>query len=298
MNQEIVIKKEEEMEQRSLMTISKMTSKEVVSQINLIQQVMKDAMKKNVHYGIIPGTNNLTLYKSGAEKLMLTFRLTAEYEIISETEMRDIYSYKVKCRLRHIATGKFVGDGIGACNSHERKYKTRAVPAKKATEQEKNEAIRFEKRTRQYEEYQVCIVPQEPEDLQNTLLKMACKRALVAAILNATAASDIFTQNVENIPQTMQSGTTVAKQDLAPKKKETEQNGESFPVAESEQQGVPETISTPQIKRIFAIAKGNGFDETQIKNVYTRYGYEHSKDILKKDYEVIMAEFQEPGATG
>jgi hypothetical protein len=37
--------------------------------------------------------------------------------------------------------------------------------------------------------------------MDNTIMKMACKRALVAATLNATAASDIFTQDVEDMPQ-------------------------------------------------------------------------------------------------
>src|SRR5207244_3788998 len=35
-------------------------------------------------------------------------------------------------------------------------------------------------------------------DTYNTVLKMACKRALVAAVLNGTAASDIFTQDLDD----------------------------------------------------------------------------------------------------
>ena len=38
-------------------------------------------------------------------------------------------------------------------------------------------------------------------DQYNTVLKMANKRSLVAAVLNATAASDIFTQDIEDMPQ-------------------------------------------------------------------------------------------------
>ena len=38
-------------------------------------------------------------------------------------------------------------------------------------------------------------------DTYNTVLKMACKRALVHATINATAASDIFTQDLEDLPQ-------------------------------------------------------------------------------------------------
>ena len=38
-------------------------------------------------------------------------------------------------------------------------------------------------------------------DQYNTVLKMANKRSLVAAVLNSTAASDIFTQDIEDMPQ-------------------------------------------------------------------------------------------------
>jgi hypothetical protein len=37
-------------------------------------------------------------------------------------------------------------------------------------------------------------------DQWNTVIKMACKRALVAGALNATGASDVFTQDVEDQP--------------------------------------------------------------------------------------------------
>ena len=36
-------------------------------------------------------------------------------------------------------------------------------------------------------------------DTYNTVLKMACKRALVAAVLNTLAVSDLFTQDVEDL---------------------------------------------------------------------------------------------------
>jgi hypothetical protein len=38
-------------------------------------------------------------------------------------------------------------------------------------------------------------------DTYNTVLKMADKRALIAAVLNGTAASDVFTQDVEDQPR-------------------------------------------------------------------------------------------------
>jgi hypothetical protein len=61
-----------------------------------------------------------------------------------------------------------------------------------------------------------------PADYYNTVLKMAKKRAHVDAILTATAASDIFTQDVEDMPEVIPGadGTqaTQASQKKAPLK--------------------------------------------------------------------------------
>jgi hypothetical protein len=50
----------------------------------------------------------------------------------------------------------------------------------------------------------------EPADLANTILKMAKKRALIDAVLTATAASDIFTQDIEDLPPEYQAGEAPA----------------------------------------------------------------------------------------
>ncbi len=39
-----------------------------------------------------------------------------------------------------------------------------------------------------------------PADVYNTALKIATKRAFVHAVLNTTAASDMFTQDIEDLP--------------------------------------------------------------------------------------------------
>jgi len=59
---------------------------DVKTQVNLIQNLMKDVMKENEHYGLIPGCNKPSLWKSGAEKILFTFRLTPDYEEINVTE--------------------------------------------------------------------------------------------------------------------------------------------------------------------------------------------------------------------
>ncbi|TBR16980.1 hypothetical protein EPO66_03630 [bacterium] len=178
-----------------------LTATEVRKQVNLIQEVMHNVMTEGEHYGKVPGCDKPSLLKPGAEKLMMTFRLAAEYdELLGSTEGDSFICYKINCKLTHIPTGQIIGNGRGVCNSKEKKYRNRSVYLNKATEEEKKIG-KEETRTGKTGEYKVLVVPQDPWDVQNTIYKMACKRALVAAILNATAASDIFTQDIEDIDE-------------------------------------------------------------------------------------------------
>jgi hypothetical protein len=185
---------------------SPLTAIDIRKQVNLIQSVMKEVMRENEHYGKVPGCGNKpTLLKSGAEKIAMTFKLGSEFEELpGSIESDSLVCYKINCKLFHIPTGNLVGNGRGACNSKEKKYSTRSVYANKANDEEKAIGKLETRVTNDNKKYEVYIVPQNPWDVQNTIYKMACKRAMVAAILNATAASDIFTQDIEDLPEEMQ----------------------------------------------------------------------------------------------
>jgi hypothetical protein len=198
--------------EKELMTVTSrepsLTAVEVRKQVNLIQEVMSAVMvgptKENpsgVHYGIIPGCKLPSLYKAGAEKLAMTFRLGSDFEELSgSTESDSFICYKINCKLFYIPTGNVVGNGRGVCNSKEKKYRARMVYANKATAEEKSIG-KEEERHGDKGSCKVYIIPQNPWDVQNTIYKMACKRAMVAAIINATGASDIFSQDVEDLPE-------------------------------------------------------------------------------------------------
>lgn len=183
----------------------------LAAQVRLIQAVMSTLMKEGEHYGKIPGTEKPTLLKPGAEKLCLLFRLGPSYEIIREVRDRDFIAYTIECKLFHIPSSTLIASGIGSCNSRESKYRFRSqntgkeVP--KAYWDKKDPSLlggpQFSPRKKDgkwviYEQ----IENDNPWDLDNTIIKMACKRALVAAVLNATAASDIFTQDLEDFVET------------------------------------------------------------------------------------------------
>ena len=104
---------------------SAMSALGLEKQDQLIHEVMESVMKKDEHYGVIPGTQKPTLLKPGAEKLGMTFRLGVTYTVISAIRQERFISYTVRADLHHIPTGNYVGSGLGSCNSRETKYRWR-----------------------------------------------------------------------------------------------------------------------------------------------------------------------------
>lgn len=197
-----------------------LTVEDVSEQVQTIQRVLKEVMKEGEHYGKIPGCGNkLVLMKSGGEKLGSLFRLAPKYDIKEKELGGGHIKFRVTCSLVHISTGSFVGEGVGSCSTMESKYRYRK--AKRVCPACGKETII--KGKREYGGGWICwkskggcgakfddkapeIVGQKTgkvenpniADEENTVLKMAKKRAHVDAILTATAASDIFTQDLED----------------------------------------------------------------------------------------------------
>lgn len=110
-----------------------LTVRQMQEQVNLIQGVMKEVMKKDEHYGKIPGCGDKpTLLKPGAEKLMFTFQLVADPDVeiidLSHPEAIDGHrEYRVKTSLSS-RSGVFLGAGVGSCSTMEGKYRFRTGP--------------------------------------------------------------------------------------------------------------------------------------------------------------------------
>ena len=256
-----------------------MTAVDIRAQVNRIQEVMKTVMQEGQHFGKIPGAGDKpTLLKAGAEKLMMTFRLAPEVEV-EPLFLQDAIGYRVKVKLNTF-DGRFVGSGVGECSSLEEKYKWRAA----VCDEEFEATPVDQRRTKFSKKYgkvdKVKQVRTNPADQANTILKMAKKRALVDATLTCMAASDIFTQDIEDMdPETLGShGKT---------------NGSANPAKESgEKKEDPKTdefISDPQRKRLFAIARENGVSNDELKAHLSELGIESSNKLRKDQYEEFIA---------
>jgi hypothetical protein len=200
----------------------------------LIQEVMAAVMKDGEHYGIVPGTEKTdaegrvtgkkSLFKSGAEKLCFTFGLSNKLDIKLEPMPGGHREYTIICNLYDRA-GALRGQGVGSASTMESKYRYRgaagkpcpscgalaAKPSKKEygggyyCDQKAGGGCGWKTKAGTAEAKALDAVPNtrkenpDPADTYNTVLKMAKKRALVDAVLTATAASDCFAQDLEDL---------------------------------------------------------------------------------------------------
>lgn len=199
-----------------------------------LERVQRELMTAGEDYGVIPGTKKPTLLKPGAEKLCQIYRLVPLFtETLMEGDGERHPDLRVhsSCRL-HVETsdGPIVGEGIGAANSWEVKYRYRsdgggrACPAcahvgslRKSTYIDNKVGpeywychakaggcgMKFRRDDPAILEQAVSTGKAknpDPYDAENTLLKMARKRAQIDAVLRATATSGLFTQDVEDLP--------------------------------------------------------------------------------------------------
>ncbi len=200
----------------------------VVEQVKLIQHIMKDVMRKDEHYGAIPGVRvkegekpKMVLLKAGAEKLCFTFQLVPSFTINRTDHANGHREYEIICRLT-TRSGVLVAEGMGTCSTLEPKYRYRSAGRKcptcgaesiiKGREEYGGGWLCFAKKGGCGAKFQAgdkSIEGQEagkvenpdPAEQYNTVLKMGKKRAHVDATITACAASDIFTQDIEELPE-------------------------------------------------------------------------------------------------
>lgn len=269
-----------------------LTAVQVKAQVQLIQQVLAEVMIKDVHYGTIPGTPKPTLYKAGSEKILSTFRIAAVPKEIEDLSNYDEIRYRVKVYGVAMENENILfGVGIGECSSNEEKYKWR----KPVCDEEFNETPEDRKRTvwkkgfGDKPNYQQKQIRTNPSDVANTILKMAKKRGQIDMTLTATAASDVFDQDLEDLPEGIVG-------EVAEKKPPVKEPQKKTATAD------PNKISEAQKKRFYAIAKQTGYSDDEIKAHLLTLGIEHTADILKAQYDELCKwaenKDREPGSEG
>lgn len=141
---------------------------QTMQKISAFQAVVKNTLKEGHDYGVVPGTGSKpTLFKPGAEKILMLLSLSSEYELIEKVldYEKGFFAFTVKCMIYR--DGRKITEGMGHANTRERRYTSGKQ--------------------------------QDAYTLANTVLKMAKKRAQVDAVLTVASLSEIFTQDLEDL---------------------------------------------------------------------------------------------------
>jgi hypothetical protein len=205
-----------------------LTIESAVERYNAVTEFVSRVLRKDVDYGVIPGTDKRTLLKPGAEKLTTFFGLSTRFQLLERIEDwtgaahdgEPFFYYLYRCQL--LRGELLIAESDGSCNSREAKYRWREAqrmcPACglaaiiKGREEYGGGWLCFRKRGgcgAKYADGDEAIESQQtgrvfnPEiaDQVNTIQKMAQKRSLVGAVLIAVNASEFFTQDIEDMPQ-------------------------------------------------------------------------------------------------
>ena len=200
-----------------------------LNKIVRFQSIVKNTLKKDLDYGIIPRCNKPSLLKPGAEKITMLLGLQTKFEIVSQQSdvENGFFRYQIKCTL--LKNNEILTEGFGSANTKESKY-----------------------------------IKQNPFTIDNTILKMAKKRALVDAVLLVASLSEIFTQDIEDIDITTEKTTT----------EKTE-------------------VTEKQLKRLFALQKNAGVTEEQIKDyLLKKFKIDSRNKLNKLQYEKLCNDLE------
>jgi hypothetical protein len=274
-----------------------MSAEAIRDHVNAIQRVMQSVMKEGVHYGIVPGAKKKSLYKPGAETLCKTFHIAPSYRV-EDLSINDCFRLRVTCVGRHQGTEIVLGEGMGSASSNEEKYKWRRAVCDEEFDltPEARRRIKFGKSDRGV--YKVKQVRAEPDDIENTVLKMACKRAQIAMTLNVTAAGDIFAQDIEDLPEHLRetedevgAGDSGRQVEQPQSKSATAGNGAAARPADDKSKETP--ASDGQIKLIRRKAEAATITESEILK---EFGLEKLDGISTLTGNCILKFIEDPAA--
>jgi len=216
------------------------------------QNLVQTHLIEGKDYGTIPGTKKPTLYKAGAEKIVVLGKLRSTFDVLDETKdwQNEFFQFEIRWNLW--IGENIIVQGVGLCSSKEDKYRYRWLPEKKLPTNVKKENLPCKELNGKYGKYKVYRVENEDVcSIANTILKMAKKRALVDAALLVGSLSELFTQDVEDLPEEYlrnEKTTTHNNKDNGDNKQEAEV------VTVTEKAISPETNNRPseiQMKQIY-----------------------------------------------
>lgn len=223
-----------------------------------MNRFIESVLVAGTDYGVIPHCNKPTLLKSGAEKILNYLGLIARTEIVNRVEDYNtgFFSYEIKVYLVDY-NGVVKGEGIGITNTREGRYAKSSGYA-----------------------------------VQNTVLKMAKKRALVDAALNVGNLSARFTQDMEDLKD-------LNPEPGKPDNGNTGSNGRKPEALKPKATGTAaEPKEKPATKKQLALLEKLMKESNSSENALNRYtmvnwGVEDYRKVTGVQVSVLIEKFQE-----
>lgn len=269
---------------------------EVKTRLDLIRDVMANAMKTGQDYGKVPGCGDKPgLFQAGAQKLSMMFQLNPEVRQETTNDYQNFHrGYRLIVR---VANGNKFAEGVGECSTLETKYRYRnsglKCPkcGKETILKSKNQgegwfcwakkggcAATFSPDSLDMaNQKQGKVEHENPPDFWNTARKMAFKRAFVHAVINATNTSELWSQDLEDLRDNGVMGEP-----------EPQQERESYQESAREQRRAPEPA------RAQAAPSGAAGDTREIVN-FVDYNIRKSKPDAAKPWTAYFCKFERNG---
>lgn len=299
-----------------------LSAQDVRAQVNLIQEIMKSVMQgpspenpEGVHYGTIPGCGDKpTLKQPGSQKLMLAFRLIPRRDV----EIRELGEGHREVRVKtmlYSPDGEYRGEGFGTCSTLESKYRYRNAARKcpncgaetiiKGKQEFGGGWLCYAKRggcgskwpagAPEIEAQDQGKIPNpDPADTWNTVEKMACKRADVHATISTLAASDIFTQDIEDDPAAYAQNAEEAEKKAAQKQEaEAKKKAKAAPKTD-EDKALENGPLGGKFRVLHALVKAVGRDHSWLHEAAGRqYGATSMAELKAEQLDEMIAVLQD-----
>ena len=234
----------------------------LAEQLSALEEAYRRFLRDGIDYARLPGTPRPTLLQPGAEKLARVFGLAIEEELVRFDVQPDAVHAVV--RVNVYRGGELLGSAHGAASSMESKYRWRWIDAEKPEDDAiaRDLVARGEARWRKREGqwvFQRRVPNPDVHDLQNTILKMAAKRAFISAIKRFTAASSFFLVDIDDMEEEVVRGEAQAP----PKQSKPRQ-------------------STRSLKsRLIELMKANGLNTTDEQQAWISFTL--GREVTKED---------------
>jgi hypothetical protein len=276
-----------------------LATQDVLARMTRILEIQKSVMKEGTHFGKIPGTPKPTLFKAGAEKLLSTFQIATTVKEVIDLSTADEVRYRVLVQGVGQANGIVLGEAWGECSSNEEKYRWRKPVCDEEFAETAEDGRREVWKKYQNKPYKAKQVRTSPADVANTILQMATKRALIPMTRVVLACSDIFEQDLEDMPTELRESLLESDGEpklQAPQRRadppapEREPGDEPADETAAPRQPSGDVISEKQSKRFYAIAKNAGWDDDALKAwLKQTIGTEDDRQIPRKHYDNLCA---------